>query len=166
MELRIRPLPPFDFDLSARIFSDGDDRMQKYEAGAYRQALRLDGKLVLLTLRSMGTVDEPEIIANVASDSDLSEADARRAEEIISTVFNLQLDLDRFYQSVAHDKTMARITQRLRGLKSPSTPTVFESLIDSIIEQQISLKAAHSLQRRLIEAFGDRLVSHQPFNVG
>ncbi len=157
MELRIRPLPPFDFDLSARIFSDGDDRMQKYEAGAYWQAARLDGKLALLTLRSTGAVDRPEIIANMASDSDLTEADAGRAEEIISTVFNLRLDLDRFYQAVAHDKTMARITQRLRGLKSPSTPTVFEAIIDSIIEQQISLKAAWSLQRRLIQAFGDTL---------
>ena len=43
------------------------------------------------------------------------------------------------------------------GPASPSTATVFEALIDSIIEQQISLKAAWSMQRRLIEAFGDTL---------
>ncbi len=157
MELKINPLPPFDFDLSARIFSDGNEQVQRYEAGEYWQAVRLEGKLALLTLRSTGVVDRPEIIANVASERDFSEADARRAEEIISTVFNLRLDLDRFYQAVAHDKTMARITQRLRGLKSPSTPTVFEAIIDSIIEQQISLKAAWSLQRRLIQSFGDTL---------
>ena len=49
------------------------------------------------------------------------------------------------------------LTDRLKGLRSPTTQTIFEALIDSIIEQQISLKAAWSLQRRVIETFGDVL---------
>ena len=55
------------------------------------------------------------------------------------------------------DQTIARLTSLLRGLRSPSTATVFEALIDSIIEQQISLRAAWSMQMRLMEAFGDVL---------
>lgn len=157
MELKINPQTPFDFDLSARIFSDGDDRIQSYEAGAYRQAVRLNGKPALLTLRSTGSVDRPELILNLAPDEAFSDEDAIKAERLISTIFNLQFDLNRFYQAVAHDRTMARIANLLRGLKGPSTPTAFEALIDSVIEQQISLVAAWSIQRRLILAFGDRL---------
>jgi DNA-3-methyladenine glycosylase II len=52
---------------------------------------------------------------------------------------------------------MSNLTQRLRGLKSPTTPTVFEALIDSIIEQQISLNVAHSLEKNVIKTFGDTL---------
>ena len=37
------------------------------------------------------------------------------------------------------------------------TPTVFEALTDSVIEQQISLKAAHSIGNRLIRAVGKQL---------
>jgi DNA-3-methyladenine glycosylase II len=49
---------------------------------------------------------------------------------------------------------MGPLCARLRGLRSPRTPTVFESLIDSIIEQQISLPAAQSIERRLVERTG------------
>jgi len=42
-------------------------------------------------------------------------------------------------------------------VKSPTTPTVFEALVDSIIEQQISLRAAHSVENRLIRALGTPL---------
>ncbi len=45
----------------------------------------------------------------------------------------------------------------MNGLKVPSAVTVFEALIDSIIEQQISLNVAHVLQTNLIKKFGDFL---------
>jgi DNA-3-methyladenine glycosylase II len=50
---------------------------------------------------------------------------------------------------------MERITRKLRGLRSPTTATVFEALVDSIIEQQISLKVASSIERKIIKKFGD-----------
>ncbi len=54
------------------------------------------------------------------------------------------------------------MTRLLRGLKSPGTPTVFEALVDSIIEQQISIKVAWVLENRLIKAFGDPLEIDKP----
>ncbi len=79
------------------------------------------------------------------------------AEEIVGRLFNLDLNLMPFYEAVKGDEVMSALTVCLRGLRSPTTQTVFEALIDSIIEQQISLKAAWSLQRRVIESFGDVL---------
>jgi DNA-3-methyladenine glycosylase II len=45
----------------------------------------------------------------------------------------------------------------LYGLKNPTTPTVFESLVDSIVEQQISIKVAHTIEQRLAKKFGETL---------
>ena len=90
-------------------------------------------------------------------DEDLSGDDVRMAGEIVRALFNMNLDLLPFYEAVKGDRVMAKITQRLRGLRNPSTATVFEALVDSIVEQQISLKVAWSLERRLIETFGDKL---------
>jgi DNA-3-methyladenine glycosylase II len=50
---------------------------------------------------------------------------------------------------------MSKLIEQLRGLKSPTTQTVFEALISSITEQQISLDAAFSIQKRMIKTFGD-----------
>jgi DNA-3-methyladenine glycosylase II len=156
MKFDIKPVPPFSFDLSAGIFSEGDERIQRYEGGTYRQVIRLNGKLVLFSLRSTGTVDEPVLCVNLMPDEDLSGDDVRMAKKIVRALFNMNLDLLNFYEIVKADKVMTKITQLLRGLRNPSTATVFEALVDSIVEQQISLKVAWSLERRLIETFGER----------
>ena len=55
---------------------------------------------------------------------------------------------------VASDDVMKMIIYRLQGLKNPITSTLFEAVIDSIAEQQLSLKAAHSIENRFIKSFG------------
>ena len=158
MNLNIEPVPPFDLDLSARLFSEGDGRIRRYEAGRYWQVIRLNERLALATVQSLGTVDEPSITVELEPDEGISEQEEMAARASIIKIFNLNLDLGPFYSSVKIDKVMSRLTRALRGLRSPSTTSAFEALIDSIIEQQISLNAAWSVQRRLTEAFGDVLV--------
>ena len=157
MEFNIKPVPPFSFDLSAGIFGEGDERIHRYENGRFWQVIRPNGKLVLVALRSSGTVDDPELSVSLMPDEDLSGDDIRMAGEIVRDLFNTNLDLLHFYEAVKGDQVMTKITKLLWGLRNPSTSTVFEALVDSIVEQQISLKAAWSLQRRLIETFGDIL---------
>jgi DNA-3-methyladenine glycosylase II len=105
----------------------------------------------------VGTVNNPKLSAELKSDRELTLQDMEKAEEAISVLFNLNFDLAPFYEQVRDDKIMACITQKLRGLKSPTTPTVFEALIDSIVEQQISLKVANSMEKKVIKKFGDAL---------
>lgn len=156
MEFDINPVPPFSFDLSAGIFTEGDEHIHKYENGSFWQVIRPNGKPVLVSLRSTGTVDEPELSVNLTPDEALSDDDIRMAGVIVRDLFNMNLDLLPFYEAVNGDRVMTKIAQ-LRGLRNPSTATVFEALVDSIVEQQISLKVAWSLEQRLIETFGDKL---------
>lgn len=157
MRLRIKTFPPFDFHLSATIFSGGNHQIRTYENGKYWQVLRVNDKLVLITITSSGTVNKPALSVELKSNEEISEDDKKLTEEIICSLFNLTFDLNAFYDAVKVDKVMSMLTQQLRGLKSPTTPTVFEALVDSIIEQQISLNVAHSLERNVIKMFGDQL---------
>jgi len=157
MRLTIRPIPPFDFYLSVKIFSDGDKQIRRYENGKYWQVIRANNKLILITVTSSGTIDEPKLLVELKSNVEISNDDRKVAKEIIESVFNLKLDLKPFYEGVKNDKTMSKLTQKLRGLNGPATPTVFEALICSIIGQQISLNVASSLERNIIKTFGDIL---------
>jgi DNA-3-methyladenine glycosylase II len=175
MELLIRPVPPFSLDLSARIFSGGDERFQVYGSETFRQAIQLGKRLALIKVRSLKTVEDPLLSVEIMPaddapgnpDRDLSSDGAKAAKSIVTRLFNLDLDLLPFYDAVKGDPVMAELSLRLRGLRSPSTATVFEALIDSIIEQQISLQAARSMQRKLTLAFGMSMnfggVSHYVF---
>ena len=153
MQLTLEPLPPFDFNLSAQIFSNGDERIQRYEDGVFSQTVRLGGAPARIRVSSQGTVAHPRLLVLVEPE----DVDAADIEVLVTRLFNLKMGLLPFYEAVKSDPIMLQITRRLWGLRSPSTATVFEALVDSIIEQQISLKAAWSMQRRLIEAFGGAL---------
>ncbi len=157
MNLTITPVSPFDFHLSARIFAGGDPHIRTYEHGKYWQVLRLNEKLVLVTITSSGRIDNPKLEVELKSNAELSTNDQKRAEEIVSSLFNLTCDLTAFYEEVKNDTIMSTLTRQLKGLKSPTTPMVFEALVDSIIEQQISLNVAHVLERNVIKTFGATL---------
>lgn len=157
MKLTLIPTPPFDFDLSARIFSDGDEQIRKYENGRYWQVIRANGKLILIILKASGTIDKPKLLVELKSDKEISNNEKKTVNEIVCSLFNLDTDLKPFYEGVKNDRIMSRIVHKLKGLKGPSTETAFEALISSITEQQISLNVASSIERRMIRAFGDRL---------
>ena len=57
MQLTLRPVPPFDFDLRAQIFSSGDGQIQKYENGKCWQGIRAKDRLILAVVKSLGTAD-------------------------------------------------------------------------------------------------------------
>jgi hypothetical protein len=57
----VQALAPFNFDLSAQIFSSGDPQISSYANGELHQVLRLDGSLVLVKLTSKGTIQQPKI---------------------------------------------------------------------------------------------------------
>jgi len=149
--------PPFDFALSAYILADGDPQIAKYDGTVYRQVLRVGDKLLLATVASIGSVDSPQLRAEFTSDRPLTDRDASAAHAVISSVFNAHLDVKPFYHAIRNDPVMTELSGRLSGLKNPATPTVFQALVESIIEQQISLNVAHVFQRRVIKAFGDVL---------
>jgi DNA-3-methyladenine glycosylase II len=154
---KIEAVAPFSFDLTAQIFSSGDKQIRTYSNGQFTQVLKLNGKLTMVKLASAGTVELPKITVELKSNSPITLQDKQKAEEAVKFIFNLDFDLCSFYSEVKNDCTMTQIAQQLYGLKNPTTPTVFEALVDSIVEQQISIKIAHALEERLVKKFGETL---------
>lgn len=151
------PRPPYDFSLSAAIFTGGDPQIRTCEHDVFRQALDIGGNPILVEVFSEGSVDRPKLCLSVLTDTAFSKRGLKDIQNLVSSMFNISEDITPFYEAMEKDGIMAGLTHRLRGLKAPTTPTVFEALVDSVIEQQISLKAAHSIENRLIRAVGSPL---------
>ena len=152
------PRPPYDFSLSAAIFSSGEPDIRTFKDGIFRQVLDTGNARVLAEVRSSGTTEDPALSLTLRSDRVVRKDTARHAGNLVASLLSLPDDMAPFYQAVAGDPILADLTVRLRGVRAPVTLTVFEALADSIIEQQISLKAAHSIENRLIRAVGNQLV--------
>jgi DNA-3-methyladenine glycosylase II len=153
----VHALSPFDFDLSAQIFRNGDPQIRRYENGTFHQVIRLNGKLVLVELTSLGTVEKPELCVKLKSNSSITPKEIQKVKEIINYIFNLNFNLQNFYIESEADSVMHQLAKLLYGLKNPTTPTVFESLVDSIVEQQISIKVAQIIEVKIAKKFGETL---------
>jgi DNA-3-methyladenine glycosylase II len=74
----------------------------------------------------------------------------------VETLLGLPFDLDGFRRFAATEPVLARLEERLRGLRPPLAPDPLEALVSSITAQQVSLFAAFAVRSRLIERFGER----------
>jgi DNA-3-methyladenine glycosylase II len=153
----LEPVPPFDFDLTAAIFASGDPQFRIFRDGIFRHALEIGTTPVLAEVRSSGTHDTPRLSVTIRSDRPITNRITRESAGIIAQVLGIADDLSGFYLAMDADPVMADLVRQLNGLRAPVTPTVFEALTDSVIEQQISLKAARSIENRLIRTVGRQL---------
>ena len=87
---------PFNFDLSARIFTDGDPQIRKYENGRFWQVLKYDKNLVLITVESSGEVENPELVVEVKSKEEITSKNLKSISNMIIKIFNLDMDLIHF----------------------------------------------------------------------
>lgn len=68
--------------------------------------------------------------------------------------FDLTADLKTFYEVAQQDPVLYRLCQKYHGLRMVGMPNLFESLVWSVIGQQINLNFAYALKQRLVHTFG------------
>lgn len=76
----------------------------------------------------------------------------------VSDWFDLEANLPLFYKTAQNDEVLASLCQKFHGLRMIGMPDLFESLVWSIIGQQINLNFAYSLKERLVQNFGQRII--------
>ena len=151
----IRPVPPFDFELTASYHTYFQSRYgtDSMEDGVYRRLLDLGSKLVLASVRSIGTTNSPELSLELQG-QELSPEDVEQAKDRVSWLLGVNQDLVPFYELGRADKAMSRLIDEFYGLHLPHTATVFEALILAVLGQQISTSVARIIRTLLIETFG------------
>jgi len=149
------PVPPYDFALSTRIFSTSDSVGRGAAEGRFWEVLRLKEGLALSRVTAGGSTDSPILNVQFFGTTSMSPDAISEARSQVEKILNLSLDLAPFIGISEKEPFLHMLVRSLWGLKPPLTSTVFEALVESIIEQQISLIAAHRIQEQLIRLLGD-----------
>lgn len=68
----------------------------------------------------------------------------------VRRVFGLDVDIRPALNQMAKDEVLSRIASKVRGIRPYVADTPFEALIKTIIQQQISYRAANIITRRLV----------------
>ncbi len=154
----IYPKPPYDFELNCRVFGYEKPMPEVFEEGVWRRAISLaSGKLIPVALQSIGTTEEPKIMVNCFSQS-VSERENEKLSTILDWLFSFSQDLTALYAFMDTDPVLRDLKRRFYGLKAGSIgTTVFESVIKSIIQQQISIRVAFSITNKIVTRFGEHV---------
>jgi DNA-3-methyladenine glycosylase II len=106
-------------------------------------------------LRAWGPPERPWVVAVQAGGPrwtvEAWGADPPRARQAVREIFSLDHHLSEFYRLTRREPTLAGTERRFRGLRIPRDASVYESLLYAIIGQQLSVRAALSIQRRLFD---------------
>lgn len=80
--------------------------------------------------------------------------DHRQALGILRRVLGVDRDVSHFERAARRLPWLKPLAVRMRGVKPPRYPSLWEACVNSIVFQQVSLAAASSISRRLIVALG------------
>lgn len=154
----LTPLAPYDFDLALTYLRTSPSAILE-EVGAdgvYRRAVTLDGRDLLLTLRSVGSVAAPRLALEVAGER-LDAASVASAAALVTRVFSLHADPAPFADVTARDPVLCRLARRYHGLRPVLIADPYESLLWAIIGQQINVAFARTLKHALVALCGRSL---------
>jgi DNA-3-methyladenine glycosylase II len=87
------------------------------------------------------------------------EREHSQALELVRRILGVDRDLAHFDRTAARIPWLKPLAKRMRGVKPPRYPTLWEACVNAIVFQQISLHAASAILRRLIIALEPSLDS-------
>ena len=117
--------------------------------------LSLDGGPVALSVTQVAGPGAPRLSALLAGRPIDQRAEAL-ARNALDRLLGLTVDLSPFAAMAAPDPVLGPLAERMRGLKPPRFPTVFEALVNGVACQQLSLAVGIHLLNRLTADAGRR----------
>ena len=113
--------------------------------GRYARALAGSRQPVIASVAQTG----PKTLV-IEIDGD--EHDHGRALALTQRMLGLHYDLAPFHSAAAAVPWLKDLAERMRGVRPPRYPTLWEACVNAIVFQQISLQAASAIVRRLVMA--------------
>jgi DNA-3-methyladenine glycosylase II len=78
-----------------------------------------------------------------------------RLLELVRRVLGVEVDLTRFYRSASQVPWLDPLVSRMRGVRPPRYPTIWEACVNAIVFQQISLHAASAIMGRFTRGLSE-----------
>ena len=156
-QLIIKPVPPFDLRLTAghRTYHEEKFSAEAYLDGKYLRVFDGAGTPLLTEVSSTGTTSAPEL--SISLPDAPNGVDGAAVADEIAFALNTDFDLSHFYRIAKDDHVLSQATRTFCGLHPPRNSSLFQTLLLSIVSQQISGAAARAIRGRIIEALGTPL---------
>ena len=158
--LRLKPVPPYDFTLTVHKPAGWSllTPFEVFEKGLLWTALRMpSGKVFGLKLRSLGTVEEPEISCKIYSRRKLGSIERIELSKAAAWTLNLDEDISQFYALAKHDPLVRVLVKDLYGMRNTRQPDIFPRLVLALTLQMAPISRSNQMMDLLIREYGERV---------
>lgn len=149
----IRPRAPYRLDLTVAAARRRDvNPLDRWQAGALRRTLEVDGAAREVTVRQTSPADDP--LLRVEVDGGVPPGQVPVVRTALDRLLGVSVDMTPFATWAAAEPDRAALAERFAGMRPPRTPTVFETLAFAICCQQLTLARGLALVGRLVAEAG------------
>jgi DNA-3-methyladenine glycosylase II len=149
----LRPIPPFRLDLTAWALRRRQENLiDRWDGSTYRRVLVVNDNPFEISAARVGKHGEA---LSVSIHGERPDRETNQTiKQALENALGARVDLHDFYRLATHDRNLALLADRFRGMKPPRFFSVFEGLINGVACQQLSLSLGIQLLNRLAKSFG------------
>jgi DNA-3-methyladenine glycosylase II len=142
---------PFRLDLTVWVLRRvAINQTDRWDGGTYRRMVVLGDAPVGVEVVQGGPPGRPELRVSVEG----GVARQRELTALLEKMLGLNVDLCPFYRLAEKDRRLAQLIEPFAGFRPPRLGSAFETLLNGIACQQISMTAGMHLLNRLAGAYG------------
>lgn len=150
----LTPVPPFRLDLTVwALRRRPHNTIDQWDGQTHRRVLATASGPIEILVTQPGPPDRPRLDITLAGAELPPDAQAI-VTAALERLLGLRLDLAAFYRFAAQDERLAPLAERFRGFKPARFTGLFETLVNAIACQQITLSFGIHLLNRLAAHFG------------
>jgi DNA-3-methyladenine glycosylase II len=152
----LRPIAPFRLDLTVwALRRRARNLIDRWDGTTFRRVLVIEGQPTELSVRQRGSSAAPRLAVTVTP-APQTLLGKRYVRSVLNLLLGLRIDLTDWYQTAAGDARLRPLAEAFRGMKPPRFPTMFETVVNALACQQLSLEAGLELLNRLATSTGPR----------
>ena len=151
---KLTPVPPFRLDFTVWVLRRLPiNQMDRWDGRTYRRVLILGDKPVDVAVMQAGSARAPQLIVT-AGNARLGSRTRKAVIAMLDKMLGLSVDLRPFRRLAEGNQRLSSLIDPFVGFKPPRLPSVFETLVNGIACQQLSLQVGMHLLNRLCRAYG------------
>lgn len=151
----LMPRAPYRLDLTVwALRRRSRNRIDRWN-GTYSRALVVDGRPVSVEVKQRSE-HQPVLAVSVLTAGHYTAEDIESIERQVRRLLGTNVDIQAFYDLADTDFRLAELKDRFLGVRPPRFPTLFESMVNAIANQQLSLEVGIELLNRFTDRFGAR----------
>lgn len=155
----LHPTPPFDFAQSLDFLGlfPPTQREQSLAGQILTKALCLARQVIVFQIKSVGSIEKPQLAYTLWSEQPLTLQIERAAEDRLRFFLSLDDDLRPFYVIGQNDPNFALVIRRLYGYHQVKFLTPFENVCWAILTQRTPMGIAKKMKQALMTRYGGSL---------